>query len=297
MYNHYLKTFIQVADYGSFSKAAENNYITPAAVMKQINNLERHFGFSLFKRSNRGLELTDAGKIIYTESKKMIAHSDNILNQIQKTLNSTQNTIRIGNSFLSPCNPVASLWNHSENRSSNIHLKIISVASDASIYDVNHEIWSKIDILCSNFAHPTENAPGFSYIWLQNRLLQCALPNHHPLANKVQLTIPDLYGEKLLMVERGLSTYIDILRNDLEQNHPQITLINTPRYELETLNQCAELNCLMISIDAWNNLHPSLVNRPVDWNYTVPYGLMYLQNHPPVVDTFVNDIKKIYFQD
>lgn len=37
MYNPQLDTFIKVADAGSFNKAAEDSFITPAAVIKQIN--------------------------------------------------------------------------------------------------------------------------------------------------------------------------------------------------------------------------------------------------------------------
>ena len=296
MYNHHLKIFIQVADYGSFSKAAENNYITPAAVMKQINNLESHFGFSLFKRSNRGLELTEAGKIIYAESKDIIAHSDAVLKHIEKTIKNMRNTIRIGNSFLSLCNPVTSLWSHAENRRPDIQLKIISLPNDADVYDINSDIWNNIDLLFANFAYPESETPGFSYTRLKDRLLQCALPEHHPLAKKSKLSISDLYNEKLMSVKRGASAYIDKLRDNLEQNHPRITLIDTPRYELETLNLCLEQNCLMLSVDNWSNLHPSLVNRPVDWDYTVPYGLICLHDHPPVVDLFINDIRKIFSQ-
>lgn len=40
MYNPQLDTFVAVAEQGSFSKAAEKLYITPTAVMKQINALE-----------------------------------------------------------------------------------------------------------------------------------------------------------------------------------------------------------------------------------------------------------------
>lgn len=36
MYNHQLETFIRVADEGSFNKAAEESYITPTAIIKQI---------------------------------------------------------------------------------------------------------------------------------------------------------------------------------------------------------------------------------------------------------------------
>lgn len=36
MYNPQLETFLRVADAGSFNKAAEESYITPTAVIKQI---------------------------------------------------------------------------------------------------------------------------------------------------------------------------------------------------------------------------------------------------------------------
>ncbi len=62
MYNLQLETFIVVADLGSFNKAAESLYITPPAVTKQINLLEKDLGLTLFIRTHRGLVLTEAGK-------------------------------------------------------------------------------------------------------------------------------------------------------------------------------------------------------------------------------------------
>lgn len=50
MYNPQLETFIRVADAGSFSKAAEQAFITPTAVLKQINLLEADLGVQLFNR-------------------------------------------------------------------------------------------------------------------------------------------------------------------------------------------------------------------------------------------------------
>lgn len=48
MYNPQLETFLRVADAGSFSKAAEHSYITPTAVIKQINLLEANFRSATF---------------------------------------------------------------------------------------------------------------------------------------------------------------------------------------------------------------------------------------------------------
>ena len=58
MYNPQLETFIRVADAGSFNKAAEESFITPTAVIKQINLLEDSLGCKLFDRTYRGLHLT-----------------------------------------------------------------------------------------------------------------------------------------------------------------------------------------------------------------------------------------------
>lgn len=65
LYNPQLDTFLRVADAGSFSKAAEEMYITPTAVIKQINLLEGSLGVMLFIRTHRGLHLTEAGKVFY----------------------------------------------------------------------------------------------------------------------------------------------------------------------------------------------------------------------------------------
>ena len=100
MYTHYLKLFITTADAGSFSKAAAKLFISPNAVIKQINNYEDHLGFALFQRSPRGIELTEEGKIIYSEGKKMIRRSDSILSEIRSTRAGSRGVVRIGSSFL-----------------------------------------------------------------------------------------------------------------------------------------------------------------------------------------------------
>lgn len=66
MFDGRLETFIKVAECGSFSKAAEDLFITPTAVMKQINALEKEISVTLFERTNHGLRLTKAGESYLT---------------------------------------------------------------------------------------------------------------------------------------------------------------------------------------------------------------------------------------
>ena len=74
LYNPQLETFIVVADQGSFNKAADALYITPPAVTKQINILEKELGLQLFIRTHRGLVLTEAGKSLYKDAKYVIQY-------------------------------------------------------------------------------------------------------------------------------------------------------------------------------------------------------------------------------
>lgn len=46
MFNPQLTAFLCAADCGSFNKAADQLYISPTAVMKQINGLEKHLGLA-----------------------------------------------------------------------------------------------------------------------------------------------------------------------------------------------------------------------------------------------------------
>ena len=60
MYNPQLDTFICVVEAGSFSKAAEELYISAPAVIKQINSLENSLNLQLFERTHRGLIITES---------------------------------------------------------------------------------------------------------------------------------------------------------------------------------------------------------------------------------------------
>ena len=73
MYNPQLKILLEVADKGSFSKASEVLFLTPTAVMKQINQLEDRLGFALLKRTARGVHLTEAGLSICQDARSITA--------------------------------------------------------------------------------------------------------------------------------------------------------------------------------------------------------------------------------
>lgn len=67
-----LKIFYSVAKNLSFTKAAEELYISQPAVTKNIKELESEYDLTLFIRKGNKIELTDAGKILLFHSEKIM---------------------------------------------------------------------------------------------------------------------------------------------------------------------------------------------------------------------------------
>lgn len=102
MYNPQLETFLRVADAGSFNKAAEESFITPTAVIKQINLLEASLDVQLFERTHRGIVLTKAGKSLYQDAKYVIQYSKEAVIRAQNAMQENTDVIRIGTSPMTP---------------------------------------------------------------------------------------------------------------------------------------------------------------------------------------------------
>jgi DNA-binding transcriptional LysR family regulator len=71
-----IKTFLEVKDCRHFGKAAENLYLTQAAVSTRIRQLERYFDVTLFQRSRNNIQLTLAGE-------RLVPHAQSLLNTLR----------------------------------------------------------------------------------------------------------------------------------------------------------------------------------------------------------------------
>lgn len=294
MYNHMLDTFIAVADCGSLTKAAEKLYISPTAVMKQMNTLENHLDLKLIERTPSGIRLTDAGTIIYRDAKFMIAYSQRSIEGAKAALCAKDTTFCVGTSLLNPAKPFMDLWYQVNKDFSEYKLHLVPFEDDhEGILSEIEKLGIKFDFLigvCDSKAWLSR----CQFLPLGKYKKMIAVSREHRLASKSLINIEDLYGETLMMVKRGDSGVNDFLRDDLEKNHPQIHIEDTPQfYDLSVFNHCAETGKVLLTIECWQEVHPGLISIPVNWDYSIPYGLLYSSNAPEDVLRFVEAIRTI----
>lgn len=79
----YIRCFIQAAESGSFSEAAEKLYISPSTVSRRMTSLEQELGVQLFVRHPFTSILTDAGRNYLPRMREIVSHYDRLLEQIQ----------------------------------------------------------------------------------------------------------------------------------------------------------------------------------------------------------------------
>jgi DNA-binding transcriptional LysR family regulator len=70
-----LSILVTVAEEGSFTAAAQRLYMTQSAVSQQISLLEREAGTVLFRRVARGVEPTEAGRLLTTRARGLLGES------------------------------------------------------------------------------------------------------------------------------------------------------------------------------------------------------------------------------
>jgi len=80
-YKH-LRYFWMVAKTGSISKAAEQLYLTPQSISGQLTELSSLLGVELFRRAGRNLEITEAGRQVFSYADEIFSIGDELLEAV-----------------------------------------------------------------------------------------------------------------------------------------------------------------------------------------------------------------------
>ena len=276
MYNPQLVTFIRVAVAGSFNKAAEELYITPPAIMKQIKLLEEKLDVTLFIRTHRGLSLTEAGKSLYNDTKYIMQYCKDSVVRAKNAMQKDTHIIRIGTSPMTPPQILLELWPKIHESCPDIKFQLVPFDNTPeNAREILKNLGKNIDLVAGLFDDTLLEMRECAGLELMREPLCCAVSVNHRLANKRKLNVKDLYGENLMLLHRGWSHYVDKLRDDLWANHPKIHIVDFEFYSVNVFNQCEISNDILMAIGSWEGVHPLLKIIPVKWEHEVPYGLLY----------------------
>ena len=97
----------------------------------------------------------------------------------------------------------------------------------------------------------------------------------------------------MLLIRRGWNHYLDRLRDDLWRDHPQIHIVDFEMFNINVFNQCENNNCVLMAVENWRYVHPLLKILPVEWGYTIPFGLLHAPRPSPVVKQFLRAVQAV----
>lgn len=196
---HQLKVFEATARHGSFTRAAEELYLTQPTVSMQVKQLTKSIGLPLFEQVGKRLYLTDAGRELFSTCKEIFGQ----LEQLEMT--------------------IADLKGMKQGR---LRLAVITTAKyflprllgpfcqkypgvDVSLTVTNHE--RVIDRLANNqddlyvMSQLPENLDIKAHPFLDNPLVPVA-PVNHPLVKEKNISLARLCEETFIMREPGSGT-------------------------------------------------------------------------------------------
>ena len=195
-----MRIFRDLRETGTFSKAAELNYLTQSAVSQQLQQLERSVGRPLLERGGRQIRLTPAGRIFYKSAKRIVSAYEDITARIHSASPESAERLRIA--------AIYSVGTYVLQR----YLKDFLRCHPEVKVEVDYQKASRIcdDLLrgradLSIMAYPVKRR-DLQIIPLSDEEMVLIAPKRHPLAGREAVTLADLGGQDFVAFDRGTPT-------------------------------------------------------------------------------------------
>ncbi|MDQ0644400.1 LysR family transcriptional regulator [Microbacterium murale] len=91
-----LRGFVEVADLGHFTRAAESLHLAQPSLSRQISSLEQELGAELFHRARGNISLTSAGETLLPRARRMLADADAIRSEMAELAGLQRGRVRLG---------------------------------------------------------------------------------------------------------------------------------------------------------------------------------------------------------
>lgn len=136
-----LRYFYDVVEFKSISKVAKNSHISQPALSHQLFKLEREFNGKLLERSNKGVEITQKGEVVYEYAKKILELYDLLYEEVnnegvnKNKLEITNTSIYSNSIFLAIAGQFGSIFNNY-----NVNMKIEFINGEGLLINKKSDI-------------------------------------------------------------------------------------------------------------------------------------------------------------
>ncbi|MFD1561173.1 LysR family transcriptional regulator [Paraburkholderia silviterrae] len=197
----HLKYFVVVAEELHFTRAAERLGMAQPPLSQQIRKLEHEIGALLFRRLTRGIELTDAGRVLYEDARRIVDHVELAKTRAQSAARGQTGHIRVGFASSVVFHPViAEIVRTYRDTHPDVRLSPSESNVAALIEDLLDE---RIDVaIIRQAAHESERVQVEE---LFDEEMVIVLPPKHRLAGRTGIQLHSLAQETLIMFPRSIA--------------------------------------------------------------------------------------------
>lgn len=194
----HLKIFIEVAETGKMSAAAERCYLSQPTVSQAIHELEKHYGVLLFERLSKKLYITEAGKNLLLYARQLINQYELLEENMKK--NAQRDLIRIGATITVGTCLLSSLID--DLKTAQADLDIYSFVDNTHVIEeklLNSEL--DVGIVEGHIHHPDLICEP-----MVDDFLVLACSPDHPLSSRKHISVADLENYSFVVREPGSGT-------------------------------------------------------------------------------------------
>lgn len=177
---HKLNAFVAVVEESNISKAANRLYMQQPPLTRLIKSLEQELGTALFKRLPRGVEVTEAGRVLYQEALSILAHAQAIPQRVHNIAQGLEGQLHIG--FTNSVGLHPFLPNLLRQFREQFPAVAIQLEEESSRDLIDAVLNEKLDI--AFLRRPASLHAELASIHVLDEPLIMALPNNHALADK-----------------------------------------------------------------------------------------------------------------
>lgn len=223
MQNFRLKVFRSVASNLSFTKAANELFITQPAITKHIHSLEKEFGLRLFNRKGNKIYLTPAGNVLLEYSNKISNLELKLENELNKFKEKLTGKLRIGASTTIAQYVIPQVISKFHDKFPNVKLTLLS-GNTEQIADALNK--SEIDL---GIVEGKVKNRDIRYIhFISDELVVAANPKNN-LFTKEEISFQELLSLPLILRERGSGT-LEVIEHALKSKKIKLSSLNIVMY-------------------------------------------------------------------